>query len=667
MAALALLVLFCAHSSLAQVHNLALTPEQLTAKVKVLEDIANVLGKQLIQNQLFVEERIRSDGMSGVKKVRLYREGTSPYYADTHVAQSAIAIHDHANYDRTLGIGEFIGVLNGVEFRTRHNDYKLKMPSTTSRTYHETEDILFPSVPPEVLHKTTIQEQIVEMREWFRAFKEQNTTIRDYRPYFRPLLCALEGAWTLAKDIEESFPSDRHHLDATSWEDMAEKISFTSYTGNKHNLENFAFLPSKLYSMEGGYPQFAQWNYRVICHPVSFDVPTSYFKLDDDLGHRLANDLTLKRAPFSRSARFKVNEFDRERQTTYTTLDRMMSELPGLDNYLANLTDKTYGLVANDISQAENTLNAGYYHRWYHYSEMGAMGDSVNHRGFNDENLWVAMTTQSHIMPLSTNYCVQDQCVRDTRRVTFAVPLEVIYATPILSWNPYNVAFYPADPKTDTLAQSVTANGRNGGSTPGTAYNGTNRENYYRTPVGFYASSDVEADTADTAKGSVGVLDKQGIVRQMAASGPRIITPDIQGVGTVRLRYPIFPVHSEGSTVGRELVALKEIVMKMTQYAHLLGEGQGGYLPSNPDVHFILAETYQNPPGLHSHDLVLTGAENAAVLAGNDTLVVTSLALGHTHELKVHFDKTLSAYVYVTCDGMASCWDGHARRLVLDE
>ncbi|KAH9519981.1 hypothetical protein Btru_071409 [Bulinus truncatus] len=668
-----------------QIHDLpgnALTNDELTAKVATLENIVQSLGNQLMQNQLFVEERIRSDGMSGVKKVRLYHQGTSPYYTDTHIAQSAIAIHDHANYDRTLGIGEFSCVLNGVEFRTRHNDYKLHMPSTVSKNYHETEDILLPTVPPEVLHQHTIQDQILEMREWFRAFKTQNITHRDYRPYFKPILCVLEGAWTLSKDLEESFPSDRHYLDAKTWADMEEKIRFTSYTGSKHNLENFAYLPYKLYSFESGLPQFAYWNYRVICHevrlvvsPVSvysitlhFDIPTSFFKLEDDIGHRLATDMDLKRALNSRAARFKINEFDKERQTTFTLLDRMMSEFPGLDNYLANITDSTYGHTAMDVDQTGQLLNAGYYHRWYQYSEKGAMGDSVNHRGFNDETLWVAMTTQPNIMPLSLNYCPQqDSCVRQTQRVTFAVPLEIVYATPLLTWNPYNVAYYPEDPKTDPRAQGVTANGRNGGMTNETAYNGTNRENYYRTPASFFTSFDVEADTADTAKGSVGVLDKSGKVQQMAASGPRIITPEIEGVGTLRLRYPIFPVHTDGSTVGRDLAALKEIVVRMNKYQHLLEQGQAGTQPVHADVHFTLGETYQNPPGLHSHEFTVSAADHANLLAGRNVTVLTSSALGHTHQLTIDYDSTRGYYYYLTCDGRDECWDGHPHRLIKDQ
>lgn len=47
-------------------------------------------------------------------------------------------------------MGELLAVLNGVEFRTRHNDYKMRMPSRTSKDYGATEDIPYPAVPPQV-------------------------------------------------------------------------------------------------------------------------------------------------------------------------------------------------------------------------------------------------------------------------------------------------------------------------------------------------------------------------------------------------------------------------------------------------------------------------------------------------------------------------------------
>ena len=70
------------------------------------------------------------------------------------------AIHDHDHHIRTAGMGEFVAVLNGVEFRTRHNDYRLYMPSKNSTEYHKTEDIPFPQVPPEVLQHTEVTDQV---------------------------------------------------------------------------------------------------------------------------------------------------------------------------------------------------------------------------------------------------------------------------------------------------------------------------------------------------------------------------------------------------------------------------------------------------------------------------------------------------------------------------
>ena len=57
-------------------------------------------------------------------------------------------------------MGEVVVVLNGVEFTTRHNDYKLVKASTTSKGFHDTEDIEFPQVPPEVLNQPDVKVRI---------------------------------------------------------------------------------------------------------------------------------------------------------------------------------------------------------------------------------------------------------------------------------------------------------------------------------------------------------------------------------------------------------------------------------------------------------------------------------------------------------------------------
>ena len=69
----------------------------------------------------------------------------------------------------------------------------------------------------------------------------------------------------------------------------------------------------------------------------------------------------------------------------------------------------------------------------------------------------------------------------------------------------------------------------------------------------FYQGTTAERDAADTARNGAGVLNSKGQVKMCAPTGFRIMTPNIDGVGSVRIRYPIFPVHSEGSTVGMEV------------------------------------------------------------------------------------------------------------------
>ena len=88
----------------------------------------------------------------------------------------------------------------------------LKMPSW-STVLHAVEDIPLPDVPPAVLQLVTLENQVAEMQEWFRAFAEQNHTIRDYRSHFKPILCYKEAAWVYP-DLEE----------VDDWYDLHEKI-----------------------------------------------------------------------------------------------------------------------------------------------------------------------------------------------------------------------------------------------------------------------------------------------------------------------------------------------------------------------------------------------------------------------------------------------------------
>ena len=108
-----------------------------------------ILTHQLKMTQLALEEKIRSDGDSGIKQIRVLYTGDRPYYSGHHSGYAIAAIHEHVDNIRTMGSGEFVVVLNGVEFRTRHNDFMLRKPHSTSNIYHDTELIEFPDVPPQ--------------------------------------------------------------------------------------------------------------------------------------------------------------------------------------------------------------------------------------------------------------------------------------------------------------------------------------------------------------------------------------------------------------------------------------------------------------------------------------------------------------------------------------
>jgi len=659
------------------------TGKELVAELESIRGVLGPLSRQVMLQQLFVEERIRSEGHSGVKQVRHGREGTRNYYSDTHGNSGRLmAIHEHANNIRTVGLGEFIGVLNGVEFRTRHNDYRLYMANKTSKDYHATEEIPFPEVPPEVKNKLTVDEQIVEMREWFKAWKSQNYTVRDYRKFFKPVLCYLEGAWTTAtKDIDEPFESDRHFIDAKSWFDLQEKVRFTSYTGRKDNLENFSFLPTTIMEIiNGTIPVFAQWNYRILCHPLSRDVPLNRFRVVDEFQSRLPSRRKYEEQTSTRAARFQLNPKDSDKWSEginnpkFTLLDEIMSEIPGKDNYQGSLTDEAFGLPAHTLDPKKTgKLNVAYYHRWFKVLEKDAMGQSIRHRGYSDENLFMAMTTQPKVAGMKMTTCKgpkrNPRCTSITQKFSYAIPLEIIYLTPLNRWNPFDLE-YKGSERT-AYGKTVFQFGRYGGRTPDKAYNGTNSKKYYQTPSAFFSGKEVSTDAADTTKNSVGVLDRNGDVKITRASGIRIFFPPINDVGVLRQRYPIMPVHGEGSSVWKELEATKDLLMNSKSYGYmyrepLVGSGVVPTEPTERPLTLKMEDATKTPPGAHTHEITLTADEvKDAKGKGNSFLKTTTQGASHQHQIRVAWRN--NQWKILRCDsydqGAYRCKDKHGMYL----
>ena len=155
------------------------------------------------------------------------------------------------------------------------------------------------------------------------------------------------------------------------------------------------------------------------------------------------------------------------------------------------------------------------------------MGLSYVHRGFSDEYMFAAMTSQKEVAGLEIPNPKKCKWVtpnggrwRDRKRVcdiihqkwTWAIPLEIIYLTPLHRWNPYNIEY--KGNAWSKYGKTVTEKGRYGQcrsqSDSTGAYNGTNSRAYFRTPFAFFAGSEAGSDPADTSRrGGACVLDRK--------------------------------------------------------------------------------------------------------------------------------------------------------------
>ena len=643
-----------------------------------------MLSQQVMMQQTADEEKTRTDGDSGIKQIRSGQSGTKSYYSPTHVSGGIASIHNHGNNIRTVGLGEFTAVMNGVEFRTRHNDYRLVMPHRTSTDYHAVEDIPFPEIPPEVTNKLTPEDEIKEMREWFKAWKDQNTTHRNYPEYFKPILCYLEGAWTRSQaQVEEPFFSDRHFIDAETWHELLEKVRFTTYTGKKSTLENYSFLPTKLMGLiNGSIPNIAQWNYRILCQPLSHDLPLNRLRLVEDLKTRLSTGTSFEKLTDKRQARFSLNPWDSDKtkdkdgSARYGLLDELMHMVPGKDNLQGNITDDAFDVVAHDIAPAANSapLNAAFYTRYSMSMDRDAMGQNRRKAGFSDDNLFVALTTQERVVGRTASKCekvgkdkVCEEWKEWTQRASYALPLEIVYLTPLCAWNPYKIVNHNSK-------STVVANGRNGKETLENAYNGTYNRLYFRTPNEFYTGLEVDTDAADTSGGSYGVLDKDGTLRSVRASGIRVHLPNIEGVGILRQRYPIMSVYAEGSTIWKELEALREIVLKPILNARYLYEEAPNYAINETDGEVVLTlitgmSKQKKIVSHHQHKLGLTAGQ-VAKLKNGETVKVLSSEDGeppHRHTIVILYSATKDRYSVSSCDEKQKCWGRHQALLYIDK
>jgi len=626
------------------------------------------------------EQRIRAEGASGVTSVRGVTTGSRSYHDGTDVDGSALSIHDHSDFVNTMGMGELAAAINGFAFVTRHNDYRLASNAAVPEASMRSLDPLdFPDVPPSVLALPTVDEQAAELREYFKAFRDSDHSHRDYRPYFRPALCVLEMAWLKAdEELVDPFASDRHQLAAASWDELRAKLAWLLDTGHKDTSENLGFLPSSVRGVEpDGTPVLANLDYRIFCHKLRDHLPLSQLRVSKHLASRLSRNtpLTTSALQLDRRARFDINTSPStdgawaEGTRNWQKVDDLMAQIPGRDGYAANISDWEYSAsqrVLRETYQYQDKtqrLNAGFFHRFYRTGEKDAMGAYARRRGFRDMTLWAARTTQPEVVGVKNPAAGEGPDPAAEHKWTYAVPLEVVYMTPLLSWNPYNLTYHGSLTSSRGCAPYArgASNERTGDpEDPARAYNGSCLTAYFRTPERFFDPAfNTSTSPADTGHRVTGVLDPQGRLRRVRPSGTHIVLPEIEGVGRIRLRYPVYPTHWEGSDAWKEVKALQSVVLEAS------ADGSAGGLEDiannfgGIDLHMGAATA-----GIaHEHTLSVPSDLVQRFEAGLPVTATSSLDAGHTHDVTVTRSRAGASWAYSiqACDGTAAaCADGHS-------
>lgn len=161
---------------------------------------------------------------------------------------------------------------------------------------------------------------------------------------------------------------------------------------------------------EDSVPIFAQWNYRIACHPLSKDLHLNRLRVVDDIQNRMERGQTLSEFAKSKKARFSVNLLDRKKFVDKPgfnkLLDEIMNEIPGKNNYPGLIYDYGAGAATPSRKEKQNDdyLNAARYHR-FHVVSKDASGRQSRYRGFSDQNLYMALTNQSKIVGMDNTKC----------------------------------------------------------------------------------------------------------------------------------------------------------------------------------------------------------------------------------------------------------------------
>ena len=252
---------------------------------------------------------------------------------------------------------------------------------------------------------------------------------------------------------------------------------------------------------------------------------------------------------------------------TVENLDRICERVPGMDGEGAffikqNPADDSIDYLDRD----GGILNAAYYHRRITRAQGDAAGRQFEDAGFNDSNLFVAKNTKSNVV----------------NQVSYMIPLEIIFRSPIENWNPYQI--------TQSDRASIQDSGAAG--TQASPYEDYSENHfYYLTPYAFYPDTNANIDPADTSGSKWMVSGVDGVARRCWGSGIKPHTPD----RSQRIRVPIYAVCGDFSYEGGRVLRLEKQVKPLHPF-----DAQGAEISPA-----ILAANLVYPPASYDYGKML--------------------------------------------------------------
>ena len=423
---------------------------------------------------------------------------------------------------------------------------------------------------------------------------------------------------------------------------------YTSHTGLSDRNEILPYNPRTILSFKDNKPLYASWSTRILTHEVNTNLTSNYFLQLNDPTSLRRNGWNASMFANSAAARFDLSGInyrgDRvDQRLSYTYLDSLMEQVPGKENYpgVIDATEFNSNITSSNPSKVGQKINGAFYHCSYELNVKDEFGVTSAQRTFSDR-VYMAMTNQNQV----ASYVLVNGTKEISSRMSYAVPIEVFYTTPLNDWNPFQINFV-------SNCSQITGNG-----TKEQPFSAWCPSRFYITPEAFYSGGPINScDGTGNYNGLYFYSQALKSAVCVVPSGYRTLLPQIIGIdGRFRQRYPIMPVSPEGSSVFKTINAFHDS-LKVLQV-------------KEASVNLMTSMSNLTSVAPHQHSLVISEDERNSLLSGSllSLKVKTTQDSIHQHifSLKRKIINGVSSIVVTSCDsdnGNPSgtfCFDRHS-------